>query len=256
MRWGSATERRRRIGMALWCIALGCAYAGEPKSSGTPEDDFAAARREYDEGHYFDAVKKLEEFIDKHPGSVLIDQAIFTLGKSYQAQKDWVLAAAEYERLVRDFPESRSACDAEYALGECYWRQSRGAPYDQTETQRAIDQFRRYRSRCPEHAQSAAADSVVHLARERLGEKHYRAAALYYRMKDYEAAIVYCDLILNEFADTRWSCPARLMRADLLTRVLRAEQARADLDSLRTQCAGTVSERDVEEIARRVGRLP
>ncbi len=244
------------MGVAVALLALGCAYAGEPKSSGTAEDDFAAARREYEDGHYFDAVKKLEEFIDKHPGSVLIDQAIFTLGKAYQAQKDWVLAAAEFERLVRDFPESRSVCDAEFALGECYWRQSRPAPYDQTETQRAIDQFRRYGNRCPEHGQTAAADSLVRLARERLGEKHYRTASLYYRMKDHEAAIVYCDLILSEFADTRWGCPARLMRADLLTRVLRSDQARADVDSLRTQCAGVVEEREVEDIVRRLSRLP
>jgi outer membrane protein assembly factor BamD len=242
--------------MVLALLVLGCAYAREPKSSGTAEDDFAAARREYDEGHYFDAVKKLEEFIDKHPGSVYIDQAIFTLGKAYQEQKDWVLAAAEFERLVRDFPESRSACDAEFALGECFWRQSRPAPYDQTETQRTIDQFRRYRNRCPDHAQTAAADSLVHLARERLGEKHYRTASLYHRMKDHEAAIVYCSLIVSEFGDTRWACPARLMRADLLTKVLRSDEARADVDSLRTQCANVVSEREVADIARRLSRLP
>ena len=157
--WGP--RMRRPIFGALLLLGLGCSYAGQSKPGGAPEDDFAAAKAEYESGHYFDAVQKLEQFIDQHPGSVLVDQAIFTLGKAYEAQKDWVMAATQFERLVRDFPESRSTCDAEFLLGRSYWRQSRNAPYDQSETRRALDQLKRYTGRCPDHASLGDADSLI-----------------------------------------------------------------------------------------------
>jgi outer membrane protein assembly factor BamD len=249
-----APGRRWPALCALLC-GLGCTYAGQSKPGGAPEDDFAAAKQEYDAGHYFDAVQKLEAFIDQHPGSVLVDQAIFTLGKADEAQKDWVMAATEFERLVRDFPESRSTCEAEFLLGRCYWRQSRPAPYDQSETRRALDQFQRFTARCPEHPAIGGADSLVGLARDRLAEKHYRAAELYRRRKAREAAVVYCDLIVAEFPDTRWICPARLMRADLLLQVARAEDARADVEWLGTNCPPEqVSKPALDDLARRVER--
>jgi len=237
--------------IAALALGLGCTYAGQTKSGGTPEADFEAAKREYESGHYFDAVQQLEAFIDKHPGSVLVDQAIFTLGQAYAAQKDWVMAATEFERLVRDFPESRSTCDAEFLLGQCYWRQSRRAPYDQSETRRALEQLRRFQNRCLEHPSKTAADSLIGLAQDRLAEKHYRAAELYRKRKERQAAVVYCDLIVNDFPDTRWVCPARLMRADLLLQVARAEDAGADIEWLEANCSPGVSKGELEALKRR-----
>jgi len=216
---------------------LGCAYTGSSKPASTPESEFEAAKREYDERHYFDAVLKLTEFIDRNPGSILVDQAIFYLGKSYQAQKDWVLAAAELERLVRDFPESRSVCDAEYSLAQCYWEQSRKPQYDQRETEQAIVQLDRFISRCPEHPGVEEAEALIARARDRLAEKRYRAARLYYKMKDLESALIYCDLLLEDYADSRWACDARRLKAEILIALERAEEARVVIDRLRENCA-------------------
>jgi outer membrane protein assembly factor BamD len=244
-------KARAHLVAALCLLALGCAYAGQSKPGGTPEDDFASAKREYDEGHYYDAVQKLEAFIAEHPGSVLVDQAIFTLGQSYEAQKDWVMAATQYERLVRDFPESRSTCDADFFLGRCYWRQSRRAPYDQSETRRALDQLHRFEARCPEHSAIGAADSLIRLAEDRLAEKEYRAAELYRRRKERESAIVYCDLVVDEFPNTRWACPARLMRADLLLYQSRVEDARADMEWITAHCPDLPKD-EIDQVKRRL----
>jgi outer membrane protein assembly factor BamD len=236
-------------------FALGCAATGASHKPGaTPEDDYAAARREFEAGHMYDAVLLLTEFIDKHPGSVLVDQAIFTLGLAHQAQKDWVLAATEFERLVRDFPESRSACDAEFALGECYWRESRKPNYDQHETQQAIDQFKRYLTRCPDDSRRAAAESLIAVARDKLAKKQLGNAELYARMHDREPALVYCDLVLSDFGDTRWVCDARALRALLLAEMGRRDEVRAEIEWLRERCvhAPKVMER-VEKLEGEIG---
>jgi outer membrane protein assembly factor BamD len=248
---------RRRIASAVnWgvlllliVLAFGCAYTGASKTAATPEEEYEEARREYEEGHYFDAVLKLSEFIDRYPGSILVDQAIFTLGKSYQAQKDWVLAAAEFERLVRDFPESRSACDAEKALGECYWEQSRKPQYDQRETEQALIQFNRYLNRCPDHPDRAEAEEIVREGRDRLAEKCLRTARLYAKMKKRQSAVIYCDLLLADYGDSRWVCEARELRARLLIDLGRYAEARTDVQWLRENC------QDAEGLTRAIEEL-
>ncbi len=225
-----------RPGLALILVLLGCAYAGDPKPAATPEDEFARAKKEYEEGHHYDSVQLFTTFIDQHPGSILVDQAIYFLGRSYMGQKDWIMASTEFERVVRDFPESRYACDAEYALGFCYWRESRQPSYDQVETRRTLDQLNRYRDRCPNHEDAAAADSIAALARDRLAEKHFRAAELYKRLGQPEAAIIYCNLVAEDYPDSSWLCPARRLKAELLTQVLRREEARTELEWLQENC--------------------
>jgi outer membrane protein assembly factor BamD (BamD/ComL family) len=115
-----------------------------------------------------------------------------------------------------------------------------------------LDQLRSYQNRCPEHPSKTAADSLIGLAQDRLAEKHYRAAELYRKRKERQAAVVYCDLIVNDFPDTRWICPARLMRADLLLQVARAEDAGADIEWLEANCPPEVaSKRELDELKRR-----
>jgi len=245
MRWGWGAL----VLLALGLLTLGCGYGVSSQKRGTPEDDFAAAKRELDEGHSFDAVIKLTEFIERHPGSVLVDQAIFLRGRAHQAQKDWALAATDFQRVVQDFPESRFACDAEFALGECYWHQSRKWQYEQDDTHRTIDQLRRYLTRCPDHGRRAAADSLIALARDRLGEKGFRTAELYARMRQREAALIYCDVVINDFADTRWVCEARRLKVELLVVLRRQEAAKSEIQLVREHCAHS------PEIQERVGRL-
>ncbi len=231
-------------------LGLGCAYARGTKPPETPEEEFALAKQECDEGNYYDAVQQLTAFLDKHPGSVLVDQAIYFLGQSYMGQKDWILAATEFERLVRDFPDSRYACDAEFDLGYCYWRDSKAAVYDQEQTIDAVEQLHRYRGRCPDHPRAATADSLLGLARDRLAEKRFRTAELYKRLGQSESAIIYCNLVVEEYGDTRWVCPSRRLKAELLYRVLRRDEARTEIEWLRENCP---EEPGLDELARKLG---
>jgi len=259
-RGGEASKPRGRHGrrvpwasgalVAAALVGLGCAYAREAKPPETPEEEFAEAKKECEEGNYYDAVQELTAFIDKHPGSVLVDQAIYFLGQAYMGQKDWILAATELERLVRDFPDSRYACDAEFDLGYCYWRDAKPAVYDQEQTMDAVEQLHRYRGRCPDHPRAATADSLLGLARDRLAEKRFRTAELYKRLGQSESGIIYCNLVVEEYGDTRWVCPARRLKTELLYRVLRRDEARTELERLQVDCP---EEPGLDELARKLG---
>ena len=60
-----------------------------------------------------------------------MDEAIYLLGHCYLRSKDYPNAQVEFERLLRDYPESDSSGSAAYRLGEALRGQSRPADFDQ-----------------------------------------------------------------------------------------------------------------------------
>ncbi len=238
----SVTRQVRRrcwwsqISLSLPLLVLACGYAADPQPTGV-DGDFEQALEEYETGHYFDAVLKLSDFIREHPGSVLVDQAIYYRAMSYIEQKDWIMAATDFERLVRDFPESRHVCDAEFGLGETYWRQSRKSAYDQYETDLALAQFERCQARCPTHPQAAEVPGKIAAARDRLAEKQYRNADHYRKLRLPSAALVYLGLVIDDYSDTQWATVARQDRARQLLGRGRVDEARADVEWLREHAA-------------------
>ncbi|MGD8395760.1 MAG: outer membrane protein assembly factor BamD [Candidatus Eiseniibacteriota bacterium] len=233
---GSPGRLRPVLGAVLPLLVLACSYAADTQETSV-EVDFEDARGDYEAGHHFDAVLKFSDFIREYPGSVLVDQAIYYRGRSYYEQKDWILAAADFERVVRDFPESRFACDAQLWLAETYWRQSRKAPYDQAETRRAIQEYERFQRRCPEHEGIEEIPARLARARNRLAEKQYRAARLYEKLNQPESALIYLGLVVDEYPDTEWATPARQDRARLLIDLGRVDEARSDIEWLRERQA-------------------
>jgi outer membrane protein assembly factor BamD len=226
----------RTLGAALPLLVLACAYAADPQESGV-EVDFEDAREDFESGHHFDAVLKFSDFIREYPGSVLVDQAIYYRGRSYYEQKDWILAAADFERVVRDFPESRFACDAQLWLAETYWKQSRKAPYDQEETRLAIDEYERFQRRCPRHEAIPDIPDRIARARGRLAEKQYRAARLYDKLDQPESELIYLGIVVDQYPDTEWAITARQDRARLLIDLGRIDEARSDIEWLRERQA-------------------
>ena len=69
----------------------------------------AMAKRMMDRHQYNSAVELLKTYIADNPGSGDVDEAIDLLGESYLAIKSWVEAQNEFERLLRDYPESDSS---------------------------------------------------------------------------------------------------------------------------------------------------
>jgi outer membrane protein assembly factor BamD len=217
---------------ALPLVLLACGYAADPQTD-TVEGDFEAARQEYENRHFFDAVIKFTDFIREHPGSVYVDQAIYYRGMSHVEQKDWVMAATDFERLVRDFPESRFACDAQYWLAETYWRQSRKPPYDQYETETAIVHFERFAARCPQHELAAQVPERLTQARERLAEKLFQSAILYEKRDYYDSAVIYLTLVIEDYFDTRWATKSHEERFKIRLKLWRLDGAREDLEWLK-----------------------
>ena len=220
------------MGALLW----GCGGHVLPEIH-SDADRFTTARRLYDQGDYGDAVTLLKPYIDSAAGTAQVDQAIYLLGTCYLKQKEWALAADQFERIGRDYPESDSSASAAFRLGEAYFGQSRNADFDQDFTHRALDQWESYLRDNPGHWLNIEAQRRVMDARTRLARKLLHTGDLYLKLRLLEPARVYYRRVVDEHGDT-----AERPYADMGLALLDAHQGKraeavAQLREIETQYA-------------------
>ena len=105
---------RRVVPALLISILLAGAGCGgsiqESRRQGSA--DFQAAKASYDHGNYADAIPDFKAYVEQFPGTDRTDDALYYLGQSYIHERDFALASAQFDRLLRDFPTSPLQADA------------------------------------------------------------------------------------------------------------------------------------------------
>lgn len=174
------------------------------------EERLAVARRMLDEGEYAAATELLRTYVANNVGSGDVDQAIYLLGLAHLKTKDWQGATSEFERLLRDYPESDSSAAARFGLAESRFAQSRPPEYDQEHTQQALDEWQRYLQDFPGHWQNDAARERILACRTRLADKLMRTGRLYLKLSQWGPARVYFEKVANDYQDTVWVPEAQM----------------------------------------------
>jgi outer membrane protein assembly factor BamD len=197
-------KARRACGIAgtlVLAVIAGCGGHTLPEIRSNP-DRIAAARRLHAEGDYGPAIELLNAYIASAGGAADVDEAIYLLGDSYLKSKEWGQATSEFERLLRDYPESDSAAAASFRLGEALYGQARKPDFDQEYTVKALERWQSFLNAYPGHWLVPEAQRKVLEARTRLARKLLGTGRLYLKMKMREPARVYFQRVIDEYPET------------------------------------------------------
>ncbi len=206
----------------------------EGARQGTP--DFRAAKAEYDRGNYLDAIPDFKAYIEQFPGTDLTDDALDYLGLCYIREKEYALASAQFDRLLRDFPTSPLQPDALLELARCDDLQSHPAPLDQTETERALTRYNQFVEQYSNHPRLGEAKARIQVLRDRLAEKLLGGGRLYMKLRRNTAAELYLKRVLAEYPDSKW-----VAEATRLLREVAAREGRSDsLDAEKKSAPGSM----------------
>ncbi|HET9251466.1 MAG TPA: outer membrane protein assembly factor BamD [Candidatus Eisenbacteria bacterium] len=248
----------RRLGILglLATILLGAGCGGPLQEVGVGGvASYERGKQAFEREDWVDAIADLKAYVEQYPGTENTDDALFYLGESYFRIKDYVLAAAQYDRLTRDFPTSPYHPDALYQLARTDDLQSRQAALDQTETLRALSRYRDFIQLYPEHPKAGEARKRLEFLNDRLAEKRVRNGRLYIKLKQYDAATHYLERAISEHPDSRWACEARLYLSQVLEKL---GDRKAAADTLRAveSCPATAETkrkalRRLQELERR-----
>lgn len=177
---------------------------------------FQMGKKYYEAEDWSKAIKTLNEFTLSYPFHDKITKGTYLLADSYFQNEEYDLAAAEYRRLIRRFSESEYAEKAELMLAESYLKSAPHIALEQDDVRRALELFQDFITYRPKSEYIEQARDGIRRCRERLAEKEYRALRLYYKLHKPDAAILYADLLVEEYNGTSWVPAAMLIKGKAL----------------------------------------
>jgi outer membrane protein assembly factor BamD len=233
------TRLGKRVLLAAWAVAAlaGCGAHTLPEIHSETER-LSTARRLHAEGDDSDAIELLKVYTSSASGAADVDEAIYLLGQCYLGIKDWTLASNEFERMLRDYPESDSSAAASFRLGEAYYGQSRKEDFDQEYTLKALDQWQSYERANPGHWLNGEADRRILQARTRLANKLLASGTLYLKLRLFGPARFYFRQVIQEYGDTSAGPRAQLGLAIADAKEKKREPAVAALREIESRYAG------------------
>ncbi len=199
------------ITAVLWCALLagGCGGAVLPQIQSETQR-LTVARRLMSERQYVQAAELLKTFVANNPGSADVDEALYMLGEAHLLAKDWPTAELEFERLLRDYPESDSSAAASYRLGEAMFGQARGPDFDQEYTVKALAQWESYQRSYPGHWLQPEVARRIGQTRQRLATKLLKTGNLYVKLRLGDPARAYFQRVIDEYAETPQAAEAAI----------------------------------------------
>lgn len=189
----------------VFLVLLSCKNEELIQRGDSIDTAFKKAMQLYQSEEYSDAVRAFETVLEIGRGTDYGQEAQFYLAESYFQNERYLLAASEYERYISLFPQSQKRQKAQFREAYCYYKLSPRYKLDQQYTRQAIEKFRIYNSRYSDSKRVEEAANYITEMREKLAKKHYNSADLYMRTDQYEAAIIYYDLTIDNYPETIWA---------------------------------------------------
>jgi outer membrane protein assembly factor BamD len=175
----------------------------------------------YNTGEYVRASALFDQIAPVYKGTIKADTVFYYQAMSYYNQRDYILSGHYFNSLATDYPNSVYAEEADFMTGYCYYKLSPKPSLDQESTANAITTFQLFMIKYPSSPRVKEAQTYINEMRDKLVEKSYLNAKLYFNMGDYKASMIALKNSLNEFPDTKY-------REELLFLILKSSYLLAD----------------------------
>lgn len=171
----------------------------------TLEVAFEKAKSQYDQEKWSSAADAFETVVSIGRGTDIGQEAQFLLAESYYNNRRYLIAASEYDRYASFYPRSERRELVDFKAAVCYYNLSPRYKLDQTYTKQAVERFRLFNSRYPNSERIAETSDYIIELRNKLARKQYEAAEFYKRTNRFSAAIVYHDLVIDNYPESVWA---------------------------------------------------
>jgi outer membrane protein assembly factor BamD len=164
----------------------------------------AKAKEYYDASQYVKASELLSQILPRYRATEEAEELNWMNAQSYYGMKDYYTAGSYFKAFIDQFPFGKYAEDANFMAAMCDYNISPRSELDQDNTKNAIEGFNIFINRFPSSQRVEEANRLMKELEEKLVEKSYLSARLYYDMKQYKAAVVALNNSLKEYADTKY----------------------------------------------------
>ncbi len=195
------------------------------------------------DGHYSRASMLFGDVLAVMKGTPYGEECLYLLAMSCYKGKDYESAVAYFKKYYQSYPRGVYVELARYHSAYALYQQTPDVRLDQTYTEEAIAEFQNFLDFYPETSLKEATQEVILSLQDKLVEKEYLSAKLYYDLgtymtnsayggSNYDACVVTAE---NALKDYPYAKPSR--REDLSILILKAKYqlARQSVEEKRIQ---------------------
>lgn len=189
--------------LSLTVLLNSCTEFTKVQKSNDYEYKLRMADKFYLNEKYNWASQLYAELFPLYKGQPQFEDLFYKYAYSAYNLKDWMNAENLFKQFVDVFPTSPRAEEMEFMRAYTFYRQSPKPDLDQTNTQRTIGLMQTFANMHPKSERAKEALEIIEICRNKLEEKASNAAQLYYNMRQYKAAAIAFNSVLEDFPDTQ-----------------------------------------------------
>jgi len=212
------------LGLLIW----GCSSSAD-LTEVTPEEHLQNAIKLYVNEDYEDAVREFEAILLQYAGSSIIDDAQYYVGMTRYQRGEYIIAAYEFSKLLKNIPASPFVPDAQFMLAECYYALSPDFNLDQSYTTKAIQEYQAFIDFFPLNEKVHQAETKINELNTKLARKNITIANIYEKLSYYTASLEYYEYVVETYHDTEYAPQALYRKIMLLIDREREDEALTDM---------------------------
>lgn len=151
------------------------------------------------------AIEIFQAIAEDGPFSQYGELAQYKLGLSHLALNEYEQAVGAFEQLIERHPDSVLIDDARFQLAQASLKGTFKPDYDQHPTDQALEELETFVKAYPNSELAPEAVERVKVLRERRAQHEFLVAQFYERRRRPSAARIYYDAIVSRFPDTSWA---------------------------------------------------
>jgi outer membrane protein assembly factor BamD len=199
-------KKNLRLGLLVLLIIViaGCSGYNKVLKSSDYRLKYREAMRYYKKEDYVRATALFDQVAPVFRGTEQADTIYFYQAQSYFKQEDFIMAGHYFRNFASTFGGSPFAEEAEFMNAYCFYLMSPRPELDQQNTTDAIQALQLYLIRYKNSSRADECKKYLLELREKLVDKSFLSAKLYFNLEDYKAAIVALNNSLIQYPDSKY----------------------------------------------------
>jgi outer membrane protein assembly factor BamD len=163
-----------------------------------------ALRYYYEKEDYVRASTLFDQIAPVIRGTDQADSVYFLQAMSYLKQNDYILSGHYFRTFAQIYGGSPFVEQSEFLGAYCYYLTSPRPELDQSSTVQAIQAFQLFLIKYPASPRAEEVKGYLNELRDKLVEKSFISAKLYYNLEDYKASMVALNNSLIKYPDSKY----------------------------------------------------
>ncbi len=193
---------------------------------------FDNAKLLFESGKFEKAKNQFQIIIENDKTSSLSLESYFLIGKSYIELNDYEEALYHLNYFSMFSNDIVKVEEAQFLKSKCNFQLTLDYKNDQTQSEFAIKVIQEFLDNFPNTIYYSDANDMIIDLRNKMAKKNYEDGRLYLKIRKYDSALFYFDIVISEYYDTKYCDDSKISK--IFTYILNEDydQAKAYYDQV------------------------